>query len=99
MLSPFITNYYATEPGKHVRKRPEDGWRYMNLTPQAKRVASFIRENGSVSARDAMLDMQMTSATLARRICDLETAGFKINRLKRQNKATKRFYTRYEIVD
>lgn len=79
-----------------------------NLTPiqnwflsrQAKALLNHLRRTrkDGISAREALLDLGMTSATLARRICDLELAGFKIDRQRRRHPITDRRYTRYVLV-
>jgi hypothetical protein len=70
------------------------------LTPQAKAVVDFLRANtAGISAQDAMLYLSgMTSATLARRICDLEEVGYTVVREKKLNPVTKRSYTRYKLA-
>lgn len=68
------------------------------LTPQAVRLYERMRRAHSISAREALLDMGMTSATLARRICDLETVGVKIARIRKVNPITGQRYTRYKLV-
>lgn len=70
--------------------------RQMNVSPLAKKVYQFMLSNGgSVSAREALLDMDITSASLARRITELHRAGFKIEHRKQLNRATGKEYTRY----
>jgi hypothetical protein len=70
------------------------------LTPQAQAVVAFLRANpAGISAQDAMLYLSgMTSATLARRICDLEEVGYTIIRERKANPVTKRSYTRYKLA-
>lgn len=69
----------------------------MLLRPQAINLFNHLRNVGSVSSREAMLDLDMTSATLASRVCDLETAGVKVFRQKRVHPASGRRYTRYVL--
>jgi DNA-binding MarR family transcriptional regulator len=68
------------------------------LADQALKVYRHIERTGSISARDAMDDYSMTSATLARRICDLEVAGFYVTRVRKQHPISGLRYTRYEFV-
>jgi hypothetical protein len=72
----------------------------MMLCPQARALHRYMRRVGrrGVSARDAMLDLGMTSATLARRICDLEGVGVAIDRVRKVHPVTGRRYTRYVLV-
>jgi predicted DNA-binding transcriptional regulator YafY len=69
------------------------------LAPQCQALHSYLRlrRREGISAREAMLDLQMTSATLARRICDLEEAGINIERLRKCHPVTRRRYTRYVL--
>lgn len=69
-----------------------------SLANQALKVYRHIDRTGSISARDAMDDYSMTSATLARRICDLEVAGFEITRVRKVHPLSGLRYTRYELT-
>jgi biotin operon repressor len=70
------------------------------LSPQATALYAHLRSIGArgVSARDALIDLNMTSATLARRICDLEEAGIKIERVRKYHPVTQARYTRYVLA-
>jgi DNA-binding MarR family transcriptional regulator len=70
------------------------------LAPQARALLAHLQrvKKDGISAREALLDLAMTSATLARRVCDLEEAGFKIERVRKQHPVTGRRYTRYVLV-
>ncbi len=70
----------------------------LSLSPQQRLILVHIKEAGSISAREAMADYGITSATLARRICDLEAEGYKIKREKKLHPIFKREYTRYSLV-
>jgi DNA-binding MarR family transcriptional regulator len=72
---------------------------YLALSAQAQTVLQYMRRVGSISARDAMADLDMTSATLSRRICDIEEEGFSIKRERRINQITGKRYTRYSLLD
>lgn len=67
------------------------------VTPQAKTLYEFARKNDGVSALDAFVTFQITSATLARRMCDLERVGFTVTRKRRKHPQTGRHYTRYFV--
>jgi DNA-binding MarR family transcriptional regulator len=68
------------------------------MTPQAHRLLSYLYKNDSITARTALLDLNMTSATLARRICDLEEAGVTIERVRKRNPETGARYTEYTVL-
>lgn len=70
---------------------------YNSLSPLAKTVVQHMRRAGSISAREAMADHNITSASLSRRICDIEQAGFEIKRQKRIHPIFLKQYTRYSI--
>lgn len=71
---------------------------YSNLTDQASVVFRHMARAGSISAREAMSDHGITSATLARRICDIEAEGFSVKRDRRTHPLTGRRYTRYSLA-
>lgn len=62
-------------------------------------IMKHMKTAGSISAREAMIDYGITSATLARRICDIEERGTPIHRDRRVHPITKRSYTRYALAD
>lgn len=72
--------------------------RLSNLTDQAQLVFRHMQRAGSISARDAMNDHGITSATLSRRICDIEEEGFVVDRERRTHPITGKLYTRYVLV-
>jgi len=80
-----------------LRKLPTYRFEFLlPITNQCFSVYTAMRRNGgSISATEAMLDLDITSATLARRICDLEEAGVIVQRDRRRNKITGKRYTRY----
>lgn len=66
------------------------------LNRQCLLVLRAMEQNDfSITAREAMLDLDMTSATLARRICDIEEKGVQITRERKRNPVTGKQYTRY----
>lgn len=71
----------------------------IGLKPQAKTILLHIEKTGSISALDAFTTYQITSATLARRVCDLEEAGVKILRERKVHPITTRAYTRYALAE
>lgn len=70
----------------------------LGLSPQARTIYDHIKKAGSISAREAMSDYGITSATLARRICDIEEAGIPVLRETREHPIHKRKYTRYSFA-
>ena len=56
------------------------------------------RGKGGISAAEAMMDYGITSATLARRICDIEEVRIKVVRLRKKHPITGRRYTRYVLA-
>lgn len=72
---------------------------YMSLTQQGQLILQHIRRAGSISAREAMDDYGITSATLARRICDIEQAGYDLTRKRKVHPITGKSYTRYSVVE
>jgi len=72
----------------------------IDVSRQAQMVLMAMSSNNwSITAREAMLDLDMTSATLSRRICDLEEAGVKIRRERKVNPVTGKKYTRYWALE
>lgn len=69
----------------------------MNLSPLAKKIILHMQKAGSISARDAFTDLDITSASLTRRITDITEAGIPIKRASKINPATGKRYTRYSI--
>lgn len=70
---------------------------YADLTEQGRKLFQHIRRTGSISAREAMNDYGITSATLARRMCDIEEAGYTVVRERRVHPITGKRYTRYSL--
>ena len=79
-------------------EEPKKATGYTSLTPLAKKVYQHMQRAGSISAREAMNDYGITSASLARRICDIEEAGFKVKRERREHPLTGQNYTRYKLA-
>jgi DNA-binding MarR family transcriptional regulator len=74
------------------------GGGYPSLTDQSRLVLNHMRRAGSISAREAVNDHGITSATLARRICDIEEAGYGIHRERKVHPVTSKRYTRYSLT-
>lgn len=72
--------------------------RFSNLSPQAQLIYKHMSRAQTISAREALADHGITSATLARRVCDIEKEGFKVNRERRNHPVTGRSYTRYSLA-
>ena len=69
----------------------------MGLSPLAKNIVTHMEKAGSISAREAMADMGITSASLTRRMTDIEAAGIPIKRERREHPITKQKFTRYSL--
>lgn len=69
-----------------------------DLSPQARKVFDHMRRTDGITAREAMGDYGMTSATLTRRVCDLERVGVVIERVKKEHPITETPYTRYRVA-
>lgn len=66
------------------------------LTPAAKEVLRFMRDNGFVTAGRAWEHLgQMPSGSLTRRITEIKGAGYQVEKRRAKNPVTKRQYTRY----
>ena len=76
-----------------------NGWKRRTGMAQTDIIMKHMDTAGSISAREAMIDYGITSATLARRICDLEERGHDIVRERRTHPITKRAYTRYSLTE
>ena len=64
-----------------------------------RQIVGYMIKNGSISAREAMLDLDITSASFSRRVCDLEEMGYVIIRERKKHLVTAKRYTRYSIQD
>lgn len=71
---------------------------YTALSPLCKTIYQHMNRAGSISARDAFDDYGITSASLARRICDIEAEGYKVKRDRRVHPVTDQRYTRYSLA-
>jgi len=71
---------------------------YGALRPLERKIVDHIVARGYITARDAMMDYGITSASLTRRICDLEELGFVITRERTAHPVSGQKYTRYSIA-
>lgn len=67
------------------------------LRPLELKVLSYMRGAGYITARNAQMDLDITSASLTRRICDLIDLGYDIDRVRRRHPVTNKIYTRYVL--
>lgn len=67
------------------------------LSPQAETVLAHMETHGSITQREALLDLRVQSLT--RRITELRNAGHKIVRDDRIHKTTGQRYARYFLKD
>lgn len=69
--------------------------------PSVVRVLRYILRSaeGNITAREAMVDLDMTSATLASRMTELDRLGFTVYRVREKNPHTGRQYTKYYVRD
>lgn len=70
----------------------------IRVKPQALKILRHLEKTGSITAREAMDDYNMSSATLARRINDLEEAGVSIQRVRKSHPIFGTKYTQYRIA-
>lgn len=68
------------------------------LSPLARKVYHQMVQVGHITALDAIRSLGITSASLSRRICDLEEVGVKVKREKAKDPITGRAYTRYKVA-
>jgi len=68
------------------------------LTPLARKVLNYMTHNeGGISAREAQADLDVTSASLSRRIVELEAFGWAIVHERKVHPVTEKRYTRYTL--
>lgn len=84
-------------PAEEQPAPPKDP-HYSNLSPLCQKVYQHMQRAGSISAREAQDDYGITSASLARRICDIEAEGFGITRDRKVHPITEQRYTRYSLA-
>jgi len=67
------------------------------MSPETSRLLKFMRKQGSVSAREAMLDLNIGSATKA--VHRLREAGFDVQTHTRTHPVTGQSYARYYLIE
>lgn len=70
------------------------------LTPLAHRVIEFAdKQGGSFTAREVFMDLDITSASLTRRLTEIEAdERYTVSRERKKNPHTGQQYTRYTII-
>lgn len=70
---------------------------YTALPPYAKSIVNFVQKNGSISAREAVLDLDMHQGSLTKGVSLIRKAGYLVRTESRFNPVTGRPYTRYYV--
>lgn len=65
------------------------------LTPRAREVLDYLQAKGSASPREALLDLDINSGSLTRRITELRDAGYEIGGVAKRHPVSLRRYTVY----
>lgn len=68
------------------------------LTPRAKEVLDYLQAKGSASPREALLDLDINSGSLTRRITELRDAGYAIGAVGKRHPVSRRRYTVYSYT-
>lgn len=69
----------------------------MRMTPLAYKVLGVIERTGSISAREALLELDINSSSLTRRISEIQDSGTPIVAERKVNERTGKRYTRYSL--
>lgn len=69
----------------------------VNLSPQCRQIVNHMLKAGSISAREAMLDLDIGGNALTRRIVDIEGSGLEVIRDRKKHPTTNKLYTRYSF--
>ncbi|MEM6746801.1 MAG: helix-turn-helix domain-containing protein [Pseudomonadota bacterium] len=72
---------------------------FRKLPPQAQKVMRFAAQNGSISTREAFIDLDIGQGSLTKKVTQIGRAGFRVVRERRQHPVTGRQYTRYFFHD
>lgn len=67
------------------------------MTPETSRLLKYLRKQGSVSSREAMLDLNIGSTTKA--VHRLRVAGFDVQTHARTHPVTGQSYARYYLIE
>lgn len=65
------------------------------LTKRAREVLDYLQKKGSASSREFLLDIDINSGSLTRRITELRDAGYPVSRTTRTHPITGRRYAVY----
>ena len=71
----------------------------MHITSTHKKLLEISQLNEGISQREALLDLDMSSATLASRASEMERLGIKVRRVQRKNPTPASKYPRYFFSD
>jgi len=72
---------------------------YDRLTPLARSIMDRAEKDGSITAREACLYLDVDQGSFTKRITDISRAGFTVVREKKLNPHTGKLYTRYTFFD
>lgn len=67
----------------------------MNRDTQAGKILGYMRKAGSISSREAMLDLGLEANALTARISEMQREGEPIRRERRIHPISQKKYTRY----
>jgi len=70
-----------------------------SLPDGAARVLKFIAKAGSITAREAMIDLDMAQGTLTKNICRIENSRYTVYRKPCIHPVSGTRYTRYYVRD
>jgi len=70
--------------------------RYLRLTPQAMAIVRHIEKAGSITQREAMVDLSVQSLT--RRITEIRDKGIRIKSVWKKHPTTGQRYKRYSLA-
>ena len=65
------------------------------LSPRAKEVLDYLQVKGSASPREFLLDIDINSGSLTRRVTELRDAGYDIQGTEKKHPVSNRRYTVY----
>jgi hypothetical protein len=82
---------------KQASDLEHSGWRRKNGMNQEHLILNFMRRNGSITVREAMIDLHIQSCT--KRISELRALGHKITSVRKRHAVTGQTYVRYFLGD
>jgi len=74
----------------------QSGWKMHTGTNQLSLIMNHIKQNGSITQREAYIDYGIQS--FSKRISELRSMGYPIMGVRRKHPVTKQDYTRYSIA-